>query len=82
MFKLSPISFSVCIVYVELRALEESMRYVFPQYRLTYFGAQLSACHVTPRFGKQPRNTTNMRAPWYRGGDNRQLNRPPDVPQY
>jgi hypothetical protein len=68
MFKLSPISFSVCIVYVELRALEESMRYMFPQYRLTYLWAQLSARHVTTEIWEATAEHHHHACPWYRGG--------------
>jgi len=47
---------------------------MFPQYRLTYFEAQLSARHATAEHRQHA-------CPWYTG-DDRQLNRPLNVPQY
>jgi hypothetical protein len=67
--------------YVELQALEESTRHMSPQHRLTYFGARLGARHATAEIWEATAEHHQHACPWYIG-DDRQRNRPLNVPQY
>jgi len=67
--------------YVELQALEESMRHMSPRHRLTYFEARLNVRHATAEIWEATAEHRQHACPWYIG-DNRQRNRPLNAPQY
>jgi hypothetical protein len=67
--------------YVELHALRESMRYMFPQYHLTYFDVRLNARYATADIWEATAEHHQGACPWYIG-DDRQRNRPLNVAQY